>query len=73
MYQGRQDAVNWTRLYCHDFSGNHVRLQLFVLAYNLGSFFRRAALQKVVPHWTMATLREMLIKIGARSLAMHDT
>jgi len=42
------------------------RLQLFVLAYNLGNFFRQAALPKDVRHWTMTTLREKLIKIGAK-------
>ena len=61
-----KNAVNWTRLSCHDFSDNHVRLQLFVLAYNLGNFFRQAALPKAVRHWTMTTLREKLIKIGAK-------
>jgi hypothetical protein len=35
-----KNAVNWTRLSCHDFIDNQVRLQLFVLAYNLGNFFR---------------------------------
>jgi hypothetical protein len=34
-------ALNWTRLSCHDFVDNQVRLQLFVLAYNLGNFLRR--------------------------------
>ena len=37
-------ALNWTRLSCHDFTDNQVRLQLFVLAYNLGNFLRRLAL-----------------------------
>src|ERR1035437_2783464 len=32
-----KNAVNWTRLLCHDFVDNQVRLQLFVLAYNLGT------------------------------------
>jgi len=36
-------------------------LQLFVLAYNLGNFLRQA-----VRHWTLTTLREKLIKIGAK-------
>lgn len=58
--------VEWTRLSCHDFIDNQVRLQLFVLACNLGSFFRQAALQKGVRHWTMTTLREKMIKIGAK-------
>ena len=31
-------ALNWTRLSCHDFVHNQVRLQFFALAYNLGNF-----------------------------------
>ena len=34
-------ALNWTRLSCHKFVANQVRLWLFVLAYNLGNFLRR--------------------------------
>ena len=34
-------ALNWTRLSCHKFVANQVRLWLFVLAYNLGNFMRR--------------------------------
>ena len=37
-------ALNWTRLSCHKFVANQVRLELFVLAYNLGNFMRRASL-----------------------------
>lgn len=40
------------RLSCHDFVDNQVRLQLFVLAYNLGNFLRQAVLPKAVRHWT---------------------
>jgi len=61
-----KNAVKWTRLSCHDFVDNHVRLQLFVLAYNLGNFFRQKALPKPVRHWTLTTLREKLIKICAK-------
>ena len=32
-------ALNWTRLSCHRFVANRVRLSLFVLAYNLGTSF----------------------------------
>ena len=52
-----KNAVKWTRLSCHDFVDNQVRLQLFVLAYNLGNFLRQS-----VRHWTLTTLREKLIK-----------
>ena len=43
-----------------------MRLQLFVLAYNLGNFLRQAVLPRAVRHWTLTTLREKLIKIGAK-------
>ncbi len=61
-----KNAVKWTRLSCHDFVDNQVQLQLFALAYNLGNFLRRLALPKGVKHWSMTTLREKLVKIGAR-------
>lgn len=59
-------ALNWTRLSCHDFVDNQARLQLFTLAYNLGNFMRRLALPPGVKHWTLTTLRDKLIKIGAK-------
>jgi len=58
--------VNWTRLSCHDFVDNQIRLQLFALAYNLGNFLRRLALPREVKHWSLTTLREKLVKIGAK-------
>jgi hypothetical protein len=61
-----KNAVKWTRLSCHDFVDNQVRLQLFALAYNLGNFLRRLALPHAVKHWSLTTLREKLIKIGAK-------
>jgi len=45
---------------------NQVRLRLFALAYNLGNFLRRLALPRSVKHWSLTTLREKLIKIGAK-------
>ena len=59
-------TLNWTRLSCHGFDANQVRLQLFVLAYNLGNFLRRLALPTSVKHWTLTTLLMKLIKIGAK-------
>ena len=58
-----KNAVKWTRLSCHDFVDNQVRLQLFVRAYNLGNFLRQSVLPQTVRHWTLTTLREKLIKI----------
>ena len=48
------------------FEANQVRLQLHVLAYNLGNFLRRVALPPSVKHWTLTTLREKLVKIGGK-------
>jgi len=65
-------ALNWTRLSCHDFVDNQVRLQLFALAYNLGNFLRRLALHRKVSHWSLTTLREKFVKIGAKVVS-HST
>jgi Transposase DDE domain group 1 len=43
-----------------------VRLQLHALAYNLANFMRTLALPEEVGHWSLTTLREKLVKIGAR-------
>jgi hypothetical protein len=59
-------ALTWTRLSCHEFRDNEVRLQLFALAYNLGNFLRRLALPRKIKHWSLTTLREKAIKIGAK-------
>jgi len=61
-------ALNWTRLSCHDFVDNQVRLHLFALTYNLGNFLRRLALPKSVKTWSLRTLRDKLIKIGAKMI-----
>jgi hypothetical protein len=59
-------ALNWTRLSCHRFVANQVRLQLFVLAYNLGNFLRRLGLPKAIKDWSLRSLQVKLIKIGGR-------
>ncbi len=59
-------ALKWTRLSCHDFVDNQVSLQLFVLAYNLGNLLRRLALPKSIKDWSLRTMREKLVKIGAK-------
>ncbi len=48
------------------FRNNEVRLQPHALAYNLGNFLRTLALPEAVEHWSLTTLREKLIKIGAK-------
>jgi len=59
-------ALKWTRLSCHDFDDNQVRLQLFFMAYNIGNFLRRLALPKSINDWSLRTMREKLVKIGAK-------
>jgi hypothetical protein len=61
-----KNAIRWTRLSCRRFKDNQTRLQLYALAYNLGNFLRRMALPREVEHWSLTTLREKLIKIGAK-------
>jgi Transposase DDE domain group 1 len=59
-------ALRWTRLSCRAFRDNAVRLQPFALAYNLANFLRSLALPREVAQWSLTTLREKLVKIGAR-------
>ena len=59
-------AIKWTRLSCRSFAANAVRLQLHALAYNLGNFMRTLAMPKAAEPWSLTSLREKLIKIGAK-------
>jgi hypothetical protein len=59
-------AVKWTKLSCRRFKDNAARLQLFALAYNLANFLPQLVLPKPIQGWTLATLREKHIKIGAK-------
>ena len=59
-------ALNWTRLSCHKFVANQVRLWLFILAYNLGNFVRRLALSEGMKRWPLTSIQTRPIKIGGR-------
>jgi hypothetical protein len=59
-------AINWTRLSCRTFTANAVRLQLHALAYNLGNFLRTLATPEPINDWSLTSLKEKLIKIGAK-------
>jgi hypothetical protein len=61
-----KNAVTWTRLSRHRFAANAVRLQLHALAYNLANFLRTLALPDAVKQWSLTTLRQRLVKIGAK-------
>ena len=59
-------AIKWTRLSCRTFAADAVRLQLHVLAYDLGNFMRTLAMPKTAQPWSLTSLREKLIKMGAK-------
>jgi hypothetical protein len=59
-------AIKWTRLSCRTFAANAVRLQLHALAYNLGNFLRTLATPEPIKDWSLTSLKERLIKIGAK-------
>jgi hypothetical protein len=59
-------AIKWTRLSCRTFAANAVRLQLHTLAYNLGNFLRTLATPEPIKDWSLTTLKDKLIKIGAK-------
>ena len=48
------------------FTANAVRFQLHALAYNLANFLRTLATPEGIDSWPMTSLRERLIKTGAR-------
>ena len=58
--------LRWKAEHRQPFRHNAVRLQLFALAYNLANFLRSLALPDEVAQWSLTTLREKLVKIGAR-------
>jgi hypothetical protein len=60
-----KNAIKWTRLSCPTFAAA-ARLQLHALAYNLGNFMRTLAMPKAAEPWSLTSLREKLIKIGAK-------
>ena len=64
-----KNAVRWTRLSCRLMQANAVRLQLHALAYNLANFFRTLVLPDEVERWSLTTLREKVVKIGAKIIA----
>ena len=61
-----KNAVKWTRLSCRSFDANAVRLQLHTLACNLGNVLRTLVIPAAISEWSLTTLREKLIKIGAK-------
>ena len=46
--------------------GEEVRLQLSVLAYNLGNLWRRLVLPRRIDSWSLTSVRQRLVKTGGR-------
>jgi hypothetical protein len=63
--EGKQ-AVKMTRLSCHKFRSNEVRLGLSIIAYNLGNLWRRLALPQRIGNWSLTSLQQRLVKTGGR-------
>jgi len=61
-----KEAVKLTRLSCHRFRANEVRLWLSVIANNLGNLWRRLALPKRIDTWSLASPQQRLVKTGGR-------
>ena len=59
-------ATHWTRLSCHRFRANEVRLLLGVIAYNLGNLLRRLAVPLSIQSWSLTSLQQRLFKTGGR-------
>lgn len=64
-----KNALKWTRLSCSAMQANPVRLQLHALAYNLSNFLRTLALPEEMESWSLATIREKVVKIRAKVIA----
>jgi hypothetical protein len=59
-------ATHWTRLSCHWFRANEIRLLLGVIAYNLGNLLRRLVLPVAIQSWSLTRLQQRLFKTGGR-------
>ena len=59
-------TTHWTRLSCHRFRANEVRLQRSVPAYNLGNLWRRLGLPNRIKSWSLTSLQHRLMKTGGR-------
>ena len=66
MDQRRQERRDLDEVVVPRFRDNAAQLQVFALAYTLANFLRRLVLPKPVRSWTLTTLREKLVKIGAK-------
>ncbi len=63
--EGKQ-AFRMTRLSCHRFRSNEVRLWPSLIACNLGNLWRRLVLPKKIENWSLTSLQQRQVKTGGR-------
>jgi hypothetical protein len=63
--EGKQ-ALKMTRLSCHRFRSNQVRLALSLQAYNFGNLWRRLGLPRGIENWSLTSLQQRRLKTGGR-------
>jgi len=61
-----KEAAHSTRLSCHRFRANEVRLLLGVIAYNLGNLLRRLVLPSPIESWSLTSLQQRPFKTRGR-------
>jgi len=66
-------ATHWTRLSCHRFRANEVRLLLGVIAYNLGNLLRRLVLPVAIRRWSLTSLQQRLFKTSFGTLGTSSS
>jgi hypothetical protein len=66
-------AIKWARPSCRTFATYAVRLQLHALAYNLGNFLRTLATPEPIKDWSLTSLKEKLMKVGANVISHGRT
>ena len=59
-------TLKMTRLSCHRFRSNEVRLWLSVIAYNLGNLWRRLVLPQRIEKCSLTSLQQRLVKTAGR-------
>ncbi len=64
-----KNAFKWTRLTFRTMAANAVWLQLHTSAYNVANFLRTLALPPEMAKWSLESLREKVVKIGAKVIA----
>jgi len=66
--EGKQ-AAHWTRLACHRFRANEVRLQLSALTYNVGNLWRRLVLPKRISSWSLTSVQHRRGALSGKCLS----